>query len=460
MAFIKDFNEENQQQGQQLSGSSGTVSSTPTGGGAAQPAGNAGSGWTNLQTYLGANKGEAGGLANQIGQNANQKVDEFKGTKVDSAVSEINKASGTDQVNDYTQDIVKNADKAKSFLGSGYGGKSTDVYTAGIRNQANQVKDELGQLTNQGYQKSTLQKLNNKPNQTYSSGFGALDSFLVNADPNARAKLTMTQGRAGEVDQTLGGLTGQITEADKAARAQFDANKGRIRDATRNQYNTTMGNVQTRLGEAKNQQGQQFRDQAGNLLTSGIAGNEFISGISAQDANPFVKENAAFGAGDVASDAEIEALNTLAGIDSNLGLKGLQKSHNKAFTIDNEGIQGLIRQKEAEGKAKRQAEIDAENARLQKQIDEANARKAQEEALRQTNETIAAQEAARSQVPDLVSNPPPSANVPTYQPGQVAIDTAGNTPAQPVVNWIPFFDEFLTPEAAYIPTAGQPILTF
>jgi hypothetical protein len=221
-----------------------------------------------------------------------------------------------------------------------------------------------------------------------------------------------------------------------------------------------MGNVQTRIGEAKNTQGQQFRDQAGNLLTSGIAGNEFILGLSAQDAHPFVKENAAFGAGDVASDAEIEALNTLAGIDSNLGLKGIQKSHNKAFTIDNEGIQGLIRQKEAEGKAKRQAEIDAENAGLQKQIDEAKARQAEEEALKQTNATIAAQDAGRAQVPDLVSNPPPSANVPTYQPGQVAIDTAGNTPAQPVVNWIPFFDEFLTPESAYIPTAGQPILTF
>jgi hypothetical protein len=370
MAFIKDFNEEDKQAGQQLSGSSGSVSSAPTGGGSgpAQPTGNAGSGWTNLQTYLGANQGQAGGLADQIGQDANKKVDEFKDTKADSTVADINKQSRTDEAQGYTGDVAKNADQVKNFLSSGWGGKDTNTYTEGVRNQANQVKGTLGQLNNQGYQKATLQRLNNTPTQAYSSGFGALDSFLVNADPNARAKLTMTQGRGQEVDQTLNNFTDQVSNAVAGSKKQFDDNKQLLRGATSAQYNNLMGGAQGRVGSVLENQGEDARARAGGIVNSRTAGNPLLSGVSV-DVNPFVKQNTGFGVSDVATDAEIEALNRLAGIDSNLGLSGLQRTNNQAFSIDESGLQGWLGNKETEAKAA----IDAENKR---KADEAAAREA------------------------------------------------------------------------------------
>lgn len=451
MAIIKDFNEEDQKQ--TLSGESGALGTGAATGSSAPgtPTGGAqGSGWTNLQSYLGANQGQAGGLANQIGEQANKQVDTFKSTKADSAVADINKAGRSDEASTIVGDVAKSADKAKSFLSSGYGGPSVDTYTAGVRNAASQVKDQLGQITDQGYQKSTLQKLNNRATQPYSSGFAALDSFLVSADPNAKAQLKLTQGRAQEVDDTVNQYTGQVQSADKAARDAFASNQQRIRDAAKGQYSNILSGAGGRVGGQAAQQQQSLMGQAKGIV--GGQQDEFFSGMSDEEIAPFIKQNQNFGTTDVLTNDELIALNSLAGIDSTLGLSPTSKTNNQAFTFDEAGLRQSIGSKKEAAKAKRQKEIDEENARLQRELDEAKARQSLPPIPQPNTAPVT------PSPNDLASAP--QANVPVYQPGQVAIDTAGNTAPVPVMNWIPFFDEYLTPEAGYVPGPGGPILTF
>jgi hypothetical protein len=343
MAIIKDFNEE--QQGQQLSGDSGTLSASTgsaSSGSATPTATSQGSGWTNLQSYLGANQGQAGGLANQISQNANEKVDTFNKTDTSKSVAEINKGSQSALAGDYAKDVAKNADKVKGFLSSGYGGPDANVYTAGIRNSANQVKDELGQLTNQNYQKATLQRLNNKPTQAYSSGFGALDSFLVGADPNARAKLTMTQGRASEVDNTLNRAQGEINTADTQARQSFDANKNMLRDAARSQYNTLLSGAGTRAEAERASAAERARNEAISNLTGRKTVDKNIANVTYDKVDPFIRANSQFGATDVLTQDELAALNSLSGIDPSLGLSNVKKTDNTAASIDWGGLDNYL----------------------------------------------------------------------------------------------------------------------
>jgi hypothetical protein len=400
MAIIKDFNDESAGAGGGgVLGGGASTGGGPAGAPATPTGGAQGSGWTNLQSYLGANQGQAGGLANQITQDADKKVDEFKNTDVSGQVAEIGKAAKTEDVNNITGDVAKNADKAKGFLSSGYGGANVDTYTSGIRNAAKGVNDTLGQITNQGYQKSTLQRLNNSPTQAYSGGFGALDSFLVSADPNAKAKLKMTQGRTGEVDQTLNAATGQITAADTAARTAFEANKQKVRDAAKTQAAGITSAAQGRIDPTRAAQTQGSNNQAADILgkIKGEYGNEFVTDADGNISSKYITQNNDFGVSDVISDTELSALNSLAGIDPTLGISPVTKRGASASNFDAQGFEKELR---GLGETRK-----ADKAR--KAADAAAAAKAAEQAKLDAAARETQAEQDRWKASSLATNPPP-----------------------------------------------------
>lgn len=157
MAIINDEDDKNvNQTGQGLntSGQAGVVGAGGAPAGATQSTaggGQAGSGWTNLQTYLDVNKGQGGQLADQVGTDVNNKVEDFKKTDVSGAINEIGQAAGTTEADEIKKDVAANAGKAKTFLNQGFGAKQVTDYTAPINATAASVKDNLNQLNYQNY---------------------------------------------------------------------------------------------------------------------------------------------------------------------------------------------------------------------------------------------------------------------------------------------------------------------
>lgn len=231
MAIINEEEDKNvNQTGQGLntSGQAGVVGAGGAPAGATQSTaggGQAGSGWTNLQTYLDVNKGQGGQLADQVGTDVNNKVEDFKKTDVSGAINEIGQAAGTTEADEIKKDVAANAGKAKTFLNQGFGAKQVTDYTAPINATAASVKDNLNQLNDQNYQKGALQKLNNKQGN-YTGGFGALDSFILNGDEQGREKLSGIQKSGNDaVGSTMSGITDQLTKARGDANSLFEANK-------------------------------------------------------------------------------------------------------------------------------------------------------------------------------------------------------------------------------------------
>lgn len=361
MATINDLNEEQKKAaeggGLNTSGTAGTISGGATGASTtASGAGgaSAGSGWTNLQSYLDVNQGQGGKLADQVGQDANNQVDKFKSTDASSVVGEIGKAAGTEQKDKIVSNVAGNIGDAKSFLGQGFGAKQVTDYTAPVQATADSVKGTLSQLNDQNYQKGTLQKLNNKQGN-YSGGFGALDSFILSGDAKGREQLSnIQQTGTGAVDSKLGDYTKQISDARASAKSLFDANQQAVKDAGKNQYGSILNqaalNAKAKSGESKttaanaiNQRRLEAIQGDSGLGTDDTAGDAFLKGAD-------------LSATDVLTDADVTALNSLAGLDPGLGLGSVARTQGTGYSADLEGYGQFLGQKKGALDAKRAAD--------------------------------------------------------------------------------------------------------
>lgn len=382
MAIINEEEDKNvNQTGQGLntSGQAGVVGAGGAPAGATQSTaggGQAGSGWTNLQTYLDVNKGQGGQLADQVGTDVNNKVEDFKKTDVSGAINEIGQAAGTTEADEIKKDVAANAGKAKTFLNQGFGAKQVTDYTAPINATAASVKDNLNQLNDQNYQKGALQKLNNKQGN-YTGGFGALDSFILNGDEQGREKLSGIQKSGNDaVGSTMSGITDQLTKARGDANSLFEANKLAVKGAAKGQYTGLMDQAALRAKEKSGQSKtaasgtiSQKRAEAvqsdAELDTPDIAGDGFVKGAD-------------YAASDVLTDADITALNSLAGLDPSLGISPVARTQGTGYSADVAGYDKLIGEKKAGLEAKREAarKAAAEEA-ARKAAAEAAARQAQ-----------------------------------------------------------------------------------
>jgi hypothetical protein len=465
LAYLKENEEENQLGQVQTSQESSSFApgtsagSSPDQQGQQQGLGGTpGSGWTNLSQYLDVNKGQATGLANDLTKDVNGKVDSFKSTSSAGAVGEINKQAGNDAAKNITSNVVANADQAKGFLGQQVNVNPND-YTANVRATGGQLKDTLGQVDNQQFQQGELQKIyKDKPN--YTSGFGALDSFLLFGDQDSKGKLQQVKARTGEVDNKVASFGGEIDSAVTSAKDQLAKNQGAVRQAVKDKYGNIISTASGRVDGAKSAAKTAAETKAAEIFNKkkGEYAGFINDGADGDQGFQFIKNNDKFGVNNVVTDDEVSALNSLAGIDGGLGLGTVTKDNSQAVTLDEAGWDSLLntmgsgrkaakeeadRKAAAEAAAKEAARIAAE-AEAKRLAQEAAAKAAAEAEAKAAAEAAAAKERERvggafSQaysMPEGYSpNPPrattgPAAPIPTYQPGQVAIDTGGNT--QPV----------------------------
>jgi hypothetical protein len=232
MAVILDPNDPNNQGmaggGSVLTGNSGAKSAGPTA---------AGSGWTNLQTYLGANQGNGAGVANTIveeGQKAFD-VDASKASKAsdawgDSGVSAVSKNDPTSQVTAASQVVnAKGSDYGQTAANAStlqYGGPKSAAEIQGMDGLQKAYKnadDTADNFTRYGTQSATL-----KDKYKYSGGSAALDTLIGRGDAGtlisdwqARSKAGI---RAGDQYTGIAKNTGRINDAaGNAQRGLADA---------------------------------------------------------------------------------------------------------------------------------------------------------------------------------------------------------------------------------------------
>lgn len=238
MAYIDDLNKQQQAAaggGQVLAGNAGQGSK----------AGASGSGWTNLQSYLGANQGNTGEIATSV-NNAMNKEFNTNATAADTAakgygeagVKTVNAGSNVGAINE----VINTTNTAGTDYTGGnaaaqglkYSGPKTGADIKTGRNEVEQAYDNAYKQ-NEKYgtyigARDALRSENN-----YGSGFAALDSFLGtrNEGKAIGGQIAANQAALKTGDQYRGIVSADksIADAVSGVQAAEEAAKGQLNDA-------------------------------------------------------------------------------------------------------------------------------------------------------------------------------------------------------------------------------------
>lgn len=227
MPFLLDSSEDElkkkqQEAAQNLSGSSSIINnpnapqSKP---GAPKQSGS----WTNLQSYLDANKENAGAMSDKItstvdnqGQTAQTKINEFQ----NGAPSETKKYTSEDLTSEFYNDPTKNVESyTKLKNNGGYDGpQSVDKATgyADAQSSTSKAKEQVKNLQNESGRTSLLVDAYGRPN--YSQGSKSLDNLLLQNDPTSKSKFNDTA-------QKWRGLNSLLDNANTTVSSSIDNNK-------------------------------------------------------------------------------------------------------------------------------------------------------------------------------------------------------------------------------------------
>jgi hypothetical protein len=254
MAYYDNLDEQNQQKsgaGGVIAGSGGAGSKTPT---------NIGTGFTNLQQYLTANKGAGGGIADNIisqGQNAVSDAQKTADTGAAAWADQgVQRAQSAGQTAASTYDTAAaslradpNAD-ITGVRGTTYGGPNSATEIEGYndldkayQNVTNTAQNFAGDLSTQ---KAGLQK-----QYGYGSGFGALDTFLGRQDGRDKINNWATNVNPGSAQSQIARVTGAIDSGkQQVANAQsafdkvnMDAKFARSMDANPQTHNSPVPGI-------------------------------------------------------------------------------------------------------------------------------------------------------------------------------------------------------------------------
>lgn len=217
MAYQDDLELQNQQKagaGGVIAGSGGAASPTP----GAQPAG---SGFTNLQTYLAANKGQGVGVAGDIVSEGQKGVDSAR--KAADQYADTWATGGVQQANQAGQDAAAKYDAGRAEVeadpnntegayaaarGTVYGGPANAQAIQGYNDLEKNYQNVKTTADNFAGDYNT-QKAGLQNKYGYGSGFGALDTFLGRQD----GKDTISGWQKGVQPGSAAGQIGKVTDA-------------------------------------------------------------------------------------------------------------------------------------------------------------------------------------------------------------------------------------------------------
>lgn len=245
MAYITDLEEEKEKQKDGAQSTSGVVDSTATGGAATgkgpvvDTKAPTSSGFVNLQQYLDANKGAGAKMASESTKELSESADTYK-KDADAAVQSFQKdssaAAGDDDAAKLSSRLATDASGAYSdaaaFLGSSYGGPQAGTAAAELGASKEPIQGNLNKVDDTYYQKDLLRQTYGKDGH-YTSGFGALDSFLMNGEQSGRDVISGVKAKAGEVGKAYDDAAARINQSETDARNKLAANQASLKDNAR-----------------------------------------------------------------------------------------------------------------------------------------------------------------------------------------------------------------------------------
>ncbi|HEY9661983.1 MAG TPA: hypothetical protein V6C65_26300 [Allocoleopsis sp.] len=325
MATRNQWNQEDEEESKKTGLESGVLGGT----GAQTPgtqANNSGS-WTNLQQYLDTNKGSGNAIADETLKGVNQEITNTKGT-IDTWAKTAQERANANKVNDVWSDTIKNSsaddiakiDKDKLLewkkLAANWGGAANaqgDLGYDGAKGAADTTWGKIENANNWQGQQKLAQDTYGK-NGRYSSGMGTLDAFVARGDAQ------------GKFDDFKSG-NANFNDNFNTAKAGVDTTITSAKDSNKANYKNVMDSISARLTGIQGEQDtrattqnaadkakfeQAIKDKITAFNPGKYAGQDFNPGeIKMED---YMTTGKLTGS-DVATDAEIAALNALGGFD-------------------------------------------------------------------------------------------------------------------------------------------------
>lgn len=366
MAYQQDYSEdENNQNGQGTTIGPSSTSNPGAPGSAAgasgapnqQPAAK-GSGFTNLDQYVGANQdqskqmatGLTSGIQGQINQNntdAQAFGNQISQTAKNNTVTDNGVISGLQ--NNASQFSDKNWIDQYNKQTAGYQGPK-DVYSSqpyqDLSTRFSNADQQVKGLSTPGGLQSTLKDTYGKSNPGYTQGQNLLDTFLTQSGPGGQTLSDFQNSYNG--NNALTGWNNQVNDLNSQL-GQAQQTSQATQQATQNAYGSALGGYQDLFAKEQQQAGKQSADagkaaeqERGNL--SGYSQPSLTDiGVSAPE-SAWLKQNnynlgslvqnpsAQYGLGDIATQGQQSGYQALLGLSP-----GMQSQYN--FSPSNQGSQ-------------------------------------------------------------------------------------------------------------------------
>lgn len=336
MAFLQyypDEEDKNQNAG------SGVIAGNPNQANQSSGSQTTGSGFVNLQRYLDANKGQAGGLADVVVGGGDEKIDTFKkdankiAEEAKNAYSSAARSGEADQITQgLTSDPVSAVNNAKGYLDSTYDAKDAKSYYEPLAQRKSEIGNRLENIDDRYTQQALLKREFNKDGN-YTSGFGALDTFLLGADPTSRQRIQSAQARTSELAPAYETAQGAIDQAYQTGSSDFTSNQDRIRKTAGDQYRQRSRSYETEAEKAARERNRVL-DEERAALEYYIQKNSKYRDV---DPNNLITDAGRYGRDQFITDeqfAELEALNSLVDPQNPLGYDRTQRDYDVGVNAD------------------------------------------------------------------------------------------------------------------------------
>jgi hypothetical protein len=296
---------------------------TPQGNQAATPssAPAQGTGFVNLEQYLGANKGVGMGLASTVAGQAKEAEFGAELSKTTGGYSQAatqSQQASAKKAEELSKGLgekpMETVQAAGEFIGESYAGPTADPYQAQAKATQQAQAQRLERLgTDIGQQQALQEAFSGQ--QGYGSGFSQLDQFLLAANPQARgnlqAKQTEQKQRMSEAGQAA---QKTLSEQQKAVQETFKKQQEAVRATAKEQLAQRKGETEKQIAakaaeeaarekafaERTSEQGKRIVDkiwQAGQgasyadiLTPEQIADIEALSGLTGEKFDQAQKE--------------------------------------------------------------------------------------------------------------------------------------------------------------------------
>lgn len=231
--------------------------------------------FTNLQTYLDANKEKAA----EMGANVSGKVDSSaidasaQISNLGNNLQQVNKVTDESLNNDFYNDPTKANKEAYTSIKSGYTGPNeiskVDGYSGAI-DSWNKASQNLKNASTEDGRKELLKEAYNRP--SYTSGQNALDQSLVQNNAESKAAFENVQNKWSGLTSMLDDKTTNVGSKIASNLANDSANKTLI---NQNEANV-MDNLTTGLTQ-KAKQINESKLNANKIVTSGLNSSQALS---------------------------------------------------------------------------------------------------------------------------------------------------------------------------------------